>query len=62
MDTDENFTDFILTRFPEWLETLNGHLTKKYIVSDKMTMADIYIASIFLAHCFNERYENCHIL
>ena len=57
-----DFTVFILREFPEWLQEIEEKLSQKYIISEKMTMADIHIASFLLAYLFNETYENCHIL
>ena len=61
---DQDFTQFILKKFPEWLEKLEGKLdhTHKYLLSDNLTMADISVASSFFQHVYNNDYDYCHIL
>ena len=62
IQTDEEFTKFILREFPEWLKNLDEILAHKYVLSEKLTMADIHIASFLLNYPYNENYQNCHIL
>ena len=59
------FTDFILTRFPSFLEYLDNILAKnkrKYLFKDQLTLADISVASYFYLATYNDDHEMCHIL
>jgi len=62
---DEAFTNFILKAFPDFLKKIEGTLKlkgHKYLLSNYMTLADIYLAGLFFAFPYDETEEHCHIM
>ena len=60
---DTIFTEYILKKFPEALTKLEAKLgSTKYMVSNNLTMADIFFASLMFMMTYNDDYEHCHIL
>ena len=59
------FTDFILTKLPQFCEYLDAVLAKsgkRYLFGSQLTLADISVASWFYLAVYNDEHEMCHIL
>ena len=62
---DEHFLEFITKYFPKFLDTLNTHLIQKktkWLCADHETLADFALGSHIVRLCYNDKYENLHIM
>jgi len=64
-DFEKKFTPFIEKQFPAYLEKIERSLSKwnkPYLLSDSMTLADIFLAAFMIGFPYNEELSYCHIL